>query len=152
MDDDDLFTLDEFSSYIQDDSPTTATVELLRSLVRGLIDEIAAFTDAYPASVKIIGLTATARAYNNPQGVVSESMGAYSYTRNQGERRTGVYLTDEEKAKVFTASGAEGGVFDIDTVSSTVSHADICAVNFGAIYCSCGALLSLAGPLYEVDW
>jgi hypothetical protein len=148
--DDDLFTLAEFAAYIQDESPADATVELLRTLVRGLIDEIGTFTDAYPASVKIVGLTATARAYNNPQGVVSESMGSYSYTRNQGERRTGVYLTDEEKTKVFTASGADGGVFDIDTVSTTITHADICAINFGATYCSCGASLTLGWPLYEI--
>ena len=41
------------------------------------------------------------------------------------------------------------GAFSIDTVGCATVHADICALNFGASYCSCGA--DIAGwPLYEV--
>jgi hypothetical protein len=43
-----------------------------------------------------------------------------------------------------------GGAFAIDTVGTGFYHADICSLNFGATYCSCGASLSLGYPLYEV--
>lgn len=46
----------------------------------------------------------------------------------------------------LTAPG--GGAFDIDTVSTTRIHRDICSLNLGALYCSCGA--DIAGyPIYE---
>jgi hypothetical protein len=47
-------------------------------------------------------------------------------------------------------NGELSGAFDIDTVGCSTIHAEICALNFGALYCSCGA--DIAGfPLYEVD-
>lgn len=141
-----IYTPEEFASYVQSDVDT-ATALLLRDLVTGLIDELADFAGVYPASVKAVALTAAARAYSNPSGLISETVGDYSYRRAGG---SGVYLTSEEKAQIITASGAEqSGIFAVDTVSTSVVHADICAANFGAIYCSCGALLTLAGPLYE---
>lgn len=43
----------------------------------------------------------------------------------------------------------EGKAFSVDTVGDCTIHADICSLNFGATYCSCGA--DIAGfPLYEV--
>jgi len=36
-------------------------------------------------------------------------------------------------------TGAGGGAFDIDTVSTDVTHSVTCSVNFGATYCDCGA-------------
>jgi hypothetical protein len=42
------------------------------------------------------------------------------------------------------------GAFSVDTVGSpSISHNDLCALNFGALYCSCGAVLTQALPLYE---
>lgn len=46
-----------------------------------------------------------------------------------------------------------GGVFAVDTAYGAGVHADICALNFGSLYCSCGAdLTNYAYPLWEVDW
>lgn len=58
-----------------------------------------------PDVVIAVTLTAARRAYENPSGLVSESFGSYSYTRNQGERRIGMYLTDEERKAVRRAAG-----------------------------------------------
>lgn len=145
----DLFTLAELAAYSQRDSIDATTGNLLLELTTGAIESVATFPDGWPVVVKAIGLTVAARAYNNPQGVVSESMGGYSYTRNQGERRTGIFLTEEERNTIAVAGGGSGGAFAVDTVGCSTSHADICALNFGALYCSCGASLTLAGPLYE---
>lgn len=45
--------------------------------------------------------------------------------------------------------GSPGGAaFDIDVVTLSAVHADVCSLNFGAAYCSCGA--DIAGfPLFE---
>ena len=46
----------------------------------------------------------------------------------------------------------DSGAFSIDTapVAGCSPHADICSINFGANYCSCGAVLTnLMYPLYE---
>lgn len=47
--------------------------------------------------------------------------------------------------------GDDSGIFSIDTAPScSIVHAEVCAINFGAEYCSCGASLTLAGPLWEL--
>lgn len=48
-------------------------------------------------------------------------------------------------------NGSEGKAFSIDTAPDCLTtHAPICAVAFGANYCSCGA--DIAGePIYELD-
>lgn len=50
------------------------------------------------------------------------------------------------------AAGGASGAFGLDTVGRWGGvHADICSINFGAAYCSCGAILTnLLYPLYEV--
>lgn len=50
------------------------------------------------------------------------------------------------------SAGGGSGAFGLDTVGRPIgAHADICAINFGAMYCSCGAILTnLLYPLYEV--
>lgn len=48
-----------------------------------------------------------------------------------------------------------GGAFSVDMAAGyeLSPHADICSLNFGATYCSCGAsLTNLMYPLYELDW
>ena len=48
-------------------------------------------------------------------------------------------------------SGESGGAFALDMGGSyVVTHANVCSLNFGALYCSCGA--DIAGfPIFEVD-
>lgn len=43
-----------------------------------------------------------------------------------------------------------GGAFAVDTVlmAGGAVHADWCSINFGALYCSCGAVLTQNLPLY----
>lgn len=43
-----------------------------------------------------------------------------------------------------------GGAFSVDVFNLTDNHAEICALAFGALYCSCGAdLTNYEYPLYE---
>lgn len=148
-----LFTAEELSAYLQDDDLKAGTVTLLVDLVTGVIDEVATFTEPYPVRVKAIALEVAARAYTNPSGLSSRttSIDDYSTTDRWDAKAAGVFLTPSERDAVIIASGgsAGGGAFAVDTVSTTITHADICAINFGALYCSCGASLTLGWPLYE---
>lgn len=45
---------------------------------------------------------------------------------------------------------ANGGAFSVDTAGASSVHAAMCAINFGATYCSCGAdLTNYAYPLFD---
>jgi hypothetical protein len=100
-----------------------------------------------PDIITTICCRAALRSVVNPSGVQQETAGPFnvSYANSSSD----VYLTTKERAMVKRAAG--GGVFSIDTAPScTEVHAEVCALNFGADYCSCGA--DLAGfPLYELD-
>lgn len=46
-----------------------------------------------------------------------------------------------------------GGAWAIDTASSAGTHADICTLQFGGLYCSCGAdLNNYAYPIFGDPW
>ena len=67
-------------------------------------------------------------------------------------QRTGFNLWPSEIAALqdICSSGVASGVaFSIDTANWTGVHADTCALNFGALYCSCG--VDIAGyPIFGV--
>lgn len=78
---------------------------------------------------------------------------AESETYDVRQSRRGAFWPSEIESLQELCRGEEtSGAFSVDTVSSTgQAHADICALNFGALYCSCGAVLTnLLYPLYEV--
>lgn len=97
----DLFELTELAALVQTEVDDT-TGTLLRTLVTGLIaGEIPSYDlDAEPVApvVKAVALAAAARAYTNPQGLASETVGSYSYSRGSDNRNGGVYLTQDERA------------------------------------------------------
>ena len=73
--------------------------------------------------------------------------GSTSKTYRTGGGR--VSIRDEWWDLLAPSTGS--GAFSVDTVGVALpQHADICALHFGAMYCSCGAVLALALPLYEV--
>lgn len=50
------------------------------------------------------------------------------------------------------AGDDNGGAYAIDTLPGrSPMHVDICSLNFGALYCSCGASLTGSYPLWEID-
>ena len=104
-----LFTLPELAAYCQvpDVDPTTGT--LLLDLVTGLIADTlgADLPDPPPARFRRIALEAAKRAYLNPNGYVSETLGDYSYNRggNGGGAQVGVYLTALERRQILHTVG-----------------------------------------------
>lgn len=69
------------------------------------------------------------------------------------ERRNLLWPSEIEALSELCGTPDAGGAFSVDTAGPTAraGHADICALNFGALYCSCGAVLTNhLYPLYEV--
>lgn len=106
----------------------------------------------YAAAAKAILRGAVLRWNDSGSGALqTENMGQYGYSVDTRQQRRGMFWPSEiEQLQQLCQTGETSGAFDIDTVSTTVTHADICALNFGATYCSCGALLTGGWPLYEV--
>jgi len=69
---------------------------------------------------------------------------------NRQQRRTLFWPSEVEELQALCKTDGPSGAFAVDTVGvSLEQHADICALRFGALYCSCGAVLTMNLPLYE---
>jgi hypothetical protein len=82
----------------------------------------------------------------------SQTTGPFGAVIDTRQQRRGMFWPSEieQLQTVCNADVVGGGAFTISTVGTATVHADICATNFGAIYCSCGAdLTNYEYPLYE---
>ena len=79
---------------------------------------------------------------------VSETLGDASVSKTYRSGKGRVTILDEWWD--LLAPAAQGGAFTLDMVNTTTTHLDWCSINFGALYCSCGA--DIAGyPIYELN-
>lgn len=96
------------------------------------------------AAAKAILRTAILRWHDSGSGAVQSSqIGPFGATLDTRQQRRGMFWPSEIEqlqglCKVSMASGA----FAVDTAGLTSAHADICSLNFGGLYCSCGAVLT----------
>lgn len=131
-----------------------ADAEALALLVAPCLDRTAeddeALTDQQAAAVRAILRGAILRWNEAGTGAKSQrTAGPFSETFDTRQVRKGMFLPSEIEQLQSICDGDDGsGIFSIDTISTCNVHADICALNFGATYCSCGAVLA-GFPLYE---
>lgn len=81
-----------------------------------------------------------------------QSAGPFAASYDTRQTRKSMFWPSEiSQLQGLCATTNGGAAFTIDTAPGgwCPTHADICALNFGALYCSCGAVLTGAGPLYE---
>lgn len=78
--------------------------------------------------------------------------GPFGQTLDTRQTRKGMFWPSEiEQLQELCRGDALLGAFNVDTLAYSVPvHANICALNFGGLYCSCGAVLTGLFPLYEV--
>ncbi|MCA6090950.1 hypothetical protein LE181_02015 [Streptomyces sp. SCA3-4] len=69
-----------------------------------------------PEGAGAVVLSVAARAYANPQGIVSETVGPYSVQRPQSQ--AGLYMTRDERRSLKLMAG-RGGAFSINPTSAT---------------------------------
>jgi len=89
----------------------------------------------------VAGLQAGVSAQQQSAGPFAQSL---TFTNPAGD----LYLTRAERRRL---GGVAARAFEIDTrPARSGNHADICTLNFGGNYCSCGAVLTEGlYPLYE---
>lgn len=122
----DLYTIEQFASYLQSDVDT-ATAVLLRDLVTGMIEDaggiVVADETSIPSRIVALALTAAGRAYTNPQGYTSETVGGWTGRRDgAGAAAIGLYFTPDELATVLAAypsATGTGAAFSITPPFST---------------------------------
>jgi hypothetical protein len=106
------------------------------------------------AAVRAVLRGAVLRWNDAGTGAISaQAVGPFSQTLDTRQTRKSMFWPSEIVQLQDICGGAKsGGAFSIDTgpAGAVVQHADICALRFGAEYCSCGAVLTAGLPLYEV--
>jgi len=109
---------------------------------------------AQVAAVKAILREAVLRRNDAGTGVLQQqTTGPFSATIDtRTTRRSGLWPSEIEQLQLI-CQGASGssGAYSVDTVGvGMVQHAEVCALRFGADYCSCGPVLTGGLPLYEL--
>lgn len=82
----------------------------------------------------------------------TQTAGPFGYTVDNRQQRRGLFWPSEiEQLQEMCKAGDLSGAFAVDMVTTgVIQHAEICALRFGAEYCSCGAVLTMSLPLYEL--
>ncbi len=81
----------------------------------------------------------------------SQTAGPFGQQIDTRQPRRGMFWPSEITTLQDICGGtAQGGAFSIDTAGGwSTGHADICSINFGATYCSCGFVLTGSYALWE---
>lgn len=82
--------------------------------------------------------------------VQSQTAGPFGQVLDTRVQRKAMFWPSEiEQLQNLCQSSEAGKAFAVDTVSVSTYHAATCSLNFGALYCSCGA--DIAGvPIFGV--
>lgn len=107
---------------------------------------------AHEAAAKAILRGAILRWNDSGSGaVVSQGVGPFSQTiDNRQDRRSMFWPSEITDLQELCGKPESAKAFTIDTAPGMGAvHADVCSLNFGASYCSCGANLTRGFPLWE---
>lgn len=118
-------------------------------------DSLVLLTATQRAAVKAVLRGAILRWHDTGSGALqAQQVGPFGQTYDTRQARRGMFWPSEiTQLQDICGGTSAGGIFAVDTVSdgTTYAHAEICALRFGALYCSCGAILTgYAEPLYEI--
>lgn len=107
---------------------------------------------AYPDAAKAVIRGAVLRWNDAGSGAITtKQAGPYQQVIDSNTRRNNLFWPSEI-SQLQSMCRDSSGAFAVDTAPSvTVAHADICSLNFGAAYCSCGAILTGYAALWETD-
>lgn len=94
----DIASLQELASSLRASLDEATGASWMLDLAQGLVAEQIGEQNPWPVVAKATALAATARAFANPDGVRSEQEGPYGTTYEAAQ--AGVYLTDDEKARL----------------------------------------------------
>ncbi|MBM0203192.1 hypothetical protein JNW90_09155 [Micromonospora sp. STR1s_5] len=147
------------------DLPTALqSAELIAAMVAGAnakasrVAPCLASTDPLPtadqlAEAKLILIGAVKRWSEAGSGAFQQqTAGPYSVTTDTRQRSGfNLWPSEIEALQALCRTSGPASAFSVDTAPGCGSiHSPICALMFGALYCSCGADLTGTGPLYEL--
>lgn len=129
-----------------------ADVSAMAVLVAPCLGDETKLTDAQKAAAKAVLRAAILRWNEAGTGAFqAQTAGPFSVQTDTRQQRRGAFWPSEIEQLQEICGTDAGKAFSVDTAPSygTV-HADICSLNFGASWCSCGA--DIAGePLWETS-
>lgn len=99
-----------------EDVTATALLDRVSSLIRTRLPGIDARMVADPNLTELVrgvALDAVLRVLRNPDGLVQESVGGYSYSRASGSNAGALYVSDAEWALLLPTAGSWSGAFTI---------------------------------------
>ena len=105
----------------------------------------------YPAAAKALLRGSIIRWAEAGSGAMSSTTtGPFGATVDTRQQRRGMFWPSEIEQLQDLCKGSQlSGAFSIDTLATvSLAHNDTCSINFGALYCSCGAVLTQSIPLY----
>lgn len=105
----------------------------------------------YPDAAKAVIRGAILRWNEAGTGAITtKQAGPYQQVIDSNTRRNNLFWPSEiGQLEAMCRGGSTAFSIDTNSGSSAVLHADICSVNFGSQYCSCGALLTGLSALWE---
>lgn len=128
------------------------TAPCLPDLLVVPVDELPA--DAARRTAKLAALKAILRAailrwFDSGSGAVqSQTVGPFGQTLDTRVQRRSMFWPSEiEQLQGLCQSEETGKAFAVDTLTAGVYHLPWCSINFGALYCSCGADINNGVPL-----
>lgn len=151
-----LLTLDDLESFVDIDEDKAdqmiADASSLAVLAAPCLAEEDDLTEVQLGAIKAILRGAILRWIDSGSGAFTQqTTGPFSVSIDTRQRRTGMFWPSEIVQLQAICKGETGGAFSVDTAGPDLtSHAEVCALRFGALYCSCGADITLGLPLYEL--
>ena len=105
---------------------------------------------AQQGALKAILRGAILRWNDSGSGALSaQTAGPFGQTLDTRQPRRGMFWPSEIAQLRDLCGGTSSGAFSVDTFGvSGLVHNATCSLNFGALYCSCGAVLTQGLPLY----
>lgn len=144
--------LEPFASIQEDKAQAMIddAMAMARLVAPCILDEEFEHADAAKAVVR----GAILRWHDAGSGAATQQTAlGFSQTYDTRQVRKGMFWPSEieQLQKMCSDTSTGGGAWSYDTVGENFSliHADICAINFGAQYCSCGAVLTGHAALWE---
>lgn len=143
----------DLDAFIDDIDPAKAAAMIEDALAMATLVAPCIIEETFPhvSAVRAILRGAVIRWHEAGSGALqSTQTGPFGATVDTRQPRRGMFWPSEiDQLQGLCQSARTGKAFDVDTVSQlAVVHDDICALNFGALYCSCGADLTGSYSLY----
>jgi hypothetical protein len=148
-----------------DAADLAAFAEIEETKAQGMIDDASALavlaapclgnedalTEQQITAVKAVLRGAVLRWNDSGSGAFTQQgAGPFNVSVDTRQARRSMFWPSEiTQLQAICRDGASSGAFAIDTAAApALIHADTCSINFGATYCSCGAILTGYAPLY----